>query len=165
MGPGKFWEMYRFLLGEIQKRRSNYCNQQMPSLHLRRGHRETKQSSADDNSRAEMKKTNFITASAREKLRNYCEDRDKKGGRPVIVHLLKENLTQMGYGVLEGFDGQAALQLAKTAKPSDKDIDAAMNGNLCRCGTYLRVRQAIHKAASMATTKITQAAARNGSGK
>ena len=41
----------------------------------------------------------------------------------------------------------AAALLAKNPKPTDKDIDAAMNGNLCRCGTYLRIRQAIHKAA------------------
>ena len=43
----------------------------------------------------------------------------------------------------------AASLLAKNPKPTDADIDAAMNGNLCRCATYLRIRQAIHKAASM----------------
>jgi isoquinoline 1-oxidoreductase subunit alpha len=37
--------------------------------------------------------------------------------------------------------------LVKHAKPTDAEIDTAMNGNLCRCGTYLRVRQAIHQAA------------------
>jgi len=36
----------------------------------------------------------------------------------TIVHLLKENLEQLGYRILEGYDGQAALQLAKTAKPT-----------------------------------------------
>jgi aerobic-type carbon monoxide dehydrogenase small subunit (CoxS/CutS family) len=41
----------------------------------------------------------------------------------------------------------AASLLAKTPKPSDAQIDAAMNGNLCRCATYLRIRQAIHLAA------------------
>ena len=45
----------------------------------------------------------------------------------------------------------AAALLAKKAKPSDGDIDAAMNGNLCRCATYLRIRQAIHRAAAMKT--------------
>lgn len=44
----------------------------------------------------------------------------------------------------------AAALLAKTPKPTDADIDTAMNGNLCRCGTYLRIRQAIHKAAELA---------------
>jgi isoquinoline 1-oxidoreductase subunit alpha len=41
----------------------------------------------------------------------------------------------------------AAALLAKTPKPTDADIDAAMNGNLCRCATYLRIRRAIHQAA------------------
>ena len=43
----------------------------------------------------------------------------------------------------------AAALLAKHPKPTDAQIDAAMDGNLCRCGTYVRVRQAIHKAANM----------------
>ena len=43
----------------------------------------------------------------------------------------------------------AAGLLAKNAKPTDADIDAAMNGNICRCATYLRIRQAIHRAAEL----------------
>ena len=43
----------------------------------------------------------------------------------------------------------AAALLAKTPRPTDADIDAAMNGNLCRCATYLRIRQAIHRAADL----------------
>jgi isoquinoline 1-oxidoreductase alpha subunit len=43
----------------------------------------------------------------------------------------------------------AVALLAKTPKPGDKDIDAAMAGNLCRCGTYDRIRKAIHRAAQM----------------
>ncbi len=46
----------------------------------------------------------------------------------------------------------AAALLAKNPQPTDNDIDTAMNGNLCRCGTYLRIRQAIHKAAAIGTT-------------
>ena len=42
----------------------------------------------------------------------------------------------------------AAALLAKIPKPTDQDIDAAMNGNLCRCGTYIRVRRAIKNAAA-----------------
>jgi isoquinoline 1-oxidoreductase subunit alpha len=42
----------------------------------------------------------------------------------------------------------AAALLAKTPSPTDADIDAAMTGNICRCGTYLRIRQAIHQAAA-----------------
>jgi isoquinoline 1-oxidoreductase alpha subunit len=41
----------------------------------------------------------------------------------------------------------AAALLAKNPSPSDADIDTAMAGNICRCGTYLRIRQAIHQAA------------------
>ncbi len=42
----------------------------------------------------------------------------------------------------------AAALLARTPKPSDSDIATAMNGNVCRCGTYLRIREAIHLAAN-----------------
>lgn len=46
----------------------------------------------------------------------------------------------------------AAALLVQTPHPTDADIDAAMSGNLCRCGTYLRIRQAIHHAAEAAHT-------------
>ena len=46
----------------------------------------------------------------------------------------------------------AAALLAKTPNPTDAEIDTAMNGNICRCATYLRIRQAIHKAAQMPAT-------------
>ena len=45
---------------------------------------------------------------------------------------------------------QAASLLAENPNPTDADIDVAMNGNLCRCGTYPRIRQAIHAAAEKA---------------
>jgi isoquinoline 1-oxidoreductase alpha subunit len=45
----------------------------------------------------------------------------------------------------------ASALLSKTPKPTDQDIDAAMNGNLCRCGTYLRIREAIHRAALLSS--------------
>ena len=44
----------------------------------------------------------------------------------------------------------AAALLARTPKPTDADIDAAMNGNICRCATYLRIREGIHRAAALA---------------
>jgi len=43
----------------------------------------------------------------------------------------------------------AAALLTEVPKPTDADIDEAMSGNLCRCGTYLRIRKAIHLAATM----------------
>jgi isoquinoline 1-oxidoreductase alpha subunit len=51
----------------------------------------------------------------------------------------------------------AAALLARTPKPSDADIDAAMNGNLCRCATYLRIRQAIHLAAGNPAGAVSSA--------
>jgi xanthine dehydrogenase iron-sulfur cluster and FAD-binding subunit A len=43
----------------------------------------------------------------------------------------------------------AAALLATKAQPSDAEIDDAMKGNICRCGTYQRIRQAIHRAAQL----------------
>jgi isoquinoline 1-oxidoreductase alpha subunit len=47
----------------------------------------------------------------------------------------------------------AAVLLREIPKPTDKDIDEAMGGNICRCGTYPRIRRAIHRAAEMATER------------
>jgi xanthine dehydrogenase iron-sulfur cluster and FAD-binding subunit A len=43
----------------------------------------------------------------------------------------------------------AAALLERNSTPTDADIDGAMNGNICRCATYLRIRQAIHRAAAL----------------
>jgi aerobic-type carbon monoxide dehydrogenase small subunit (CoxS/CutS family) len=43
----------------------------------------------------------------------------------------------------------AAALLARNAAPTDADIDAAMAGNICRCGTYTRIRKAVHRAAEL----------------
>ncbi|HSE52866.1 MAG TPA: (2Fe-2S)-binding protein [Gemmatimonadales bacterium] len=60
------------------------------------------------------------------------------------------DIPQCGYCQAGQLMSAAAL-LAKTPKPTDADIDAAMNGNLCRCATYLRIRQGIHRAAAEAS--------------
>jgi len=52
----------------------------------------------------------------------------------------------------------AAALLATNPKPTDAQITTAMNGNLCRCGTYLRIRQAVHRAVEMAGAPPTQTA-------
>jgi isoquinoline 1-oxidoreductase alpha subunit len=57
------------------------------------------------------------------------------------------DVVQCGY-CQSGQIMSATALLAATPKPSDADIDAAMSGNVCRCGTYQRIRAAIHKAAS-----------------
>ena len=59
------------------------------------------------------------------------------------------DIPQCGYCQAGQLMSAAAL-LARTPRPTDADIDAAMNGNLCRCATYLRIRQGIHRAAGEA---------------
>ena len=51
----------------------------------------------------------------------------------------------------------AAALLRRTPRPSDADIDAAMSGNLCRCATYTRIREAIHRAAGNVSPTATTA--------
>ncbi len=65
---------------------------------------------------------------------------------PVQQAWLAENVAQCGY-CQPGQIMSAAALLAQNADPTDEEIDAAMSGNLCRCGTYLRIRRAIHRAA------------------
>jgi isoquinoline 1-oxidoreductase subunit alpha len=64
---------------------------------------------------------------------------------------IAEEVPQCGY-CQTGQIMTAAALLAKTPNPSDEEITRAMNGNLCRCGTYERIRKAIHRAASGTTT-------------
>ena len=73
------------------------------------------------------------------------------GTHPVQLAWQAIDVAQCGYCQVGQMMSAAAL-LTKTPKPNDKDIDSAMNGNLCRCGTYLRIRQAVHKAAELATS-------------
>jgi isoquinoline 1-oxidoreductase subunit alpha len=75
---------------------------------------------------------------------------------PVQLAWQEIDVAQCGYCQVGQMMSAAAL-LAKTPKPTDKDIDSAMNGNLCRCGTYLRIRQAVHKAAELATSASARA--------
>ena len=70
------------------------------------------------------------------------------GGHPVQQAWMSEDVVQCGY-CHSGQIMAAAALLAKNPRPSDGDIDRAMSGNLCRCGTYQRIRRAIHRAAEM----------------
>lgn len=65
---------------------------------------------------------------------------------PVQRAWIAEQVPQCGY-CQPGQIMSAAALLAKTPKPTDDQIDAAMVGNLCRCGMYQRIRRAIHRAA------------------
>ncbi|KAK49177.1 (2Fe-2S)-binding protein [Caballeronia jiangsuensis] len=73
-------------------------------------------------------------------------------GAPQTLHALQqawqeEDVPQCGY-CQSGQIMSAAALLRYTRDPNDQEIDAAMAGNLCRCGTYVRIRRAIHRAAA-----------------
>ena len=68
------------------------------------------------------------------------------GSHPLQKAWIEERVTQCGY-CQPGQIMNAAALLKKNPKPSDADIDAAMGDVLCRCGTYQRIRSAIHRAA------------------
>lgn len=76
------------------------------------------------------------------------EGLDAKGEHPVQVAWRECNVAQCGY-CQSGQIMQAAALLKATPKPNDQAIDAAMQGNICRCGTYQRIRQAVKMAAGV----------------
>jgi aerobic-type carbon monoxide dehydrogenase small subunit (CoxS/CutS family) len=67
---------------------------------------------------------------------------------PLQQAWIQVNVSQCGY-CQSGQIMQAAALLRQKPKPTDSDIDAAMRGNICRCGTYQRIRQAIKQAAEV----------------
>lgn len=68
------------------------------------------------------------------------------GNHPLQKAWMQVDVPQCGYCQVGQIMSAAAL-LKKHPKPTDAQIDSAMEGNLCRCGTYLRIREAIHQAA------------------
>ena len=83
------------------------------------------------------------------------EGLSQDGSHPVQQAWLEIDVPQCGYCQAGQMMSASAL-IAKTPRPSDKDIDTAMQGNLCRCGTYLRIRQAVHKASQIALSALKQ---------
>ena len=71
------------------------------------------------------------------------------GSHPLQRAWRELDVPQCGYCQAGQLMTAAAL-LAKTQRPTDSEIDAAMSGNLCRCATYLRIRAGIHRAAELA---------------
>jgi len=71
---------------------------------------------------------------------------------PLQRAWIEVDVPQCGY-CQSGQIMSAAVLLAQNARPTDKDIDEAMSGNICRCGTYTRIRKAIHRAAEIAAEK------------
>jgi isoquinoline 1-oxidoreductase alpha subunit len=78
------------------------------------------------------------------------------GTHPVQQAWIAEDVPQCGY-CQSGQIMSAVALLAKKSNPTDADIDDAMSGNICRCGTYQRIRKAIHRAAGQ-SGKSTSAA-------
>jgi isoquinoline 1-oxidoreductase alpha subunit len=75
------------------------------------------------------------------------EGLDAKGQHPVQVAWREQGVPQCGY-CQSGQIMQAASLLKQNPSPTDSDIEAAMSGNICRCGTYTRIRAAIKSAAT-----------------
>lgn len=76
------------------------------------------------------------------------EGLSKNNSHPLQVAWIKHDVPQCGY-CQSGQLMSAAALLARTRNPSDADIDNAMSGNICRCGTYPRLKAAIKDAAAM----------------
>jgi isoquinoline 1-oxidoreductase alpha subunit len=83
------------------------------------------------------------------------------GSHPLQRAWQELDVPQCGYCQAGQIMSAAAL-LAQKPSPTDADINTAMNGNLCRCGTYVRIREAIHRAVAMTarSTSTAQAGAR-----
>jgi isoquinoline 1-oxidoreductase alpha subunit len=75
------------------------------------------------------------------------EGLSENGDHPVQKAWLEHDVAQCGYCQTGQIMSAAAL-LKANPNPNDAQIDAAMSGNICRCGTYLRIREAIKTAAS-----------------
>jgi isoquinoline 1-oxidoreductase subunit alpha len=88
-----------------------------------------------------------VSAVAGKKI-TTIEGLSAEADHPVQRAWLELDVVQCGY-CQSGQIMSAAALLAHNANPSDADIDAAMSGNICRCGTYQRIRAAIHRAAEL----------------
>jgi aerobic-type carbon monoxide dehydrogenase small subunit (CoxS/CutS family) len=85
-------------------------------------------------------------SSVQEKKVTTIEGLSADGSHPVQKAWIAEDVPQCGY-CQSGQIMSAVALLAKKPTPTDADIDDAMRGNICRCGTYQRIRKAIHRAA------------------
>jgi aerobic-type carbon monoxide dehydrogenase small subunit (CoxS/CutS family) len=89
--------------------------------------------------------TTIASAAAGRKI-TTIEGLSPTSAHPLQVAWVAEQVPQCGY-CQSGQLMSAAALLAKTPRPTDAQIDTAMSGNICRCGTYQRIRKAIHRAA------------------
>jgi isoquinoline 1-oxidoreductase subunit alpha len=91
--------------------------------------------------------TTPLAAAEGHKITTIEAQADSRLGKAVQAAWVAENVAQCGY-CQSGQVMSAVALLATHAKPTDAQIDEAMSGNICRCGTYLRIRAAIHRAAA-----------------
>ena len=92
-----------------------------------------------------------VSSVARQKI-TTIEGLSPDGSHPVQRAWIAEDVPQCGY-CQPGQIMTAASLLAFRPKPTDAEIDDAMSGNICRCGTYPRIRKAIQRAAGLAARK------------
>ncbi|SFZ86375.1 isoquinoline 1-oxidoreductase, alpha subunit [Devosia enhydra] len=97
-----------------------------------------------------VKSCNTNAASAAGRQITTIEGLSSDGNHPVQQAWIEHTVPQCGY-CQSGQIMSAAALLARTPKPSDREIDAAMAENICRCGTYSAVRDAVHRAAEIAS--------------
>lgn len=86
-----------------------------------------------------------VSAAAKGKI-TTIEGLSENGSHPLQLAWIEADVPQCGYCQAGQIMSAAAL-IARKPKPTDADIDAALSGNICRCGTYGRIRNAIHRAA------------------
>ena len=103
-----------------------------------------------------------VSAVAGQKI-TTIEGLSKNADHPVQKAWIEHQVPQCGY-CQSGQIMSAVALLKQIPKPTDADIDAAMQGNICRCGTYVRIRQAIHTASAeiSAAPKVPKNAAKIG---
>src|SRR5687768_13112351 len=89
-----------------------------------------------------------VSAAAGKKI-TTIEGLSPDASHPVQRAWAELDVVQCGY-CQPGQIMSAAALLAKKSDPSDADIDAALSGNICRCGTYQRIRAAVHRASGLA---------------
>ena len=94
-----------------------------------------------------MRSCSLPVSAVGEQAITTIEGLSESGDHPVQKAWLEHDVPQCGYCQAGQIMSAAAL-LKNNASPSDMDIDAAMNGNICRCGTYTRIKAAIKTAAN-----------------
>jgi len=92
-----------------------------------------------------------VSAAVNQKI-TTIEGLSSDNSHPVQQAWIAEQVPQCGY-CQSGQIMSAAALLKKNPNPTDNDIDIAMQGNICRCGTYPRIRKAIHRAATLIKEK------------